>query len=280
MDVQQSVRRGLECARHIAHSRTVVMTTDTSRGGNLLYTWAWAHAESRAGRPTRVLENSHCAAWLEEFPELRALTIPRQELKILDARHVEALYNYGDPLGHEQLVSFVNARLLHSPRFSARMQRARQELGAEALVINVRRGDYYSNPEFRKRYGIDIKGHVREALALLGHSPTERPHAFVVSDDVGWCEDNLSELINVHRVFRGEQHSMFNDLAALACAKQLVLANSTFSYWGQFISRSLKGSQRAVATAAHEYYPDKKKMVIAPLDPSWLRTSATPGAYN
>lgn len=271
------IRRGLGVVRKVAHSRTIIMTTDASRGGNLLYTWAWAHTESIAGRPTFVLENSHAGAWLNEFPLLRALTCSRSDMKLLDSRHVEALYYYDDPLGHDFLVDFVQKRLLPSPAFSSRIERARVAMGDDALVINVRRGDYYSNPAFTERYGLDIERHVREALGLLGYSPQERPSSFVISDDVDWCRRHLGHLALLQTVFPGHPHNMFDDLAALASARHLVLANSTFSYWGQFISRGLNGNQRAIAAAAHEYDPHHQTMVGALLDPAWLATSVWPG---
>ena len=46
---------------------------------------------------------------------------------------------------------------------------------------------------------------------------------------------------------------MFDDLAVLACAKRLILANSTFSYWGAFIAQVLGAQlENIVAPAFHQ----------------------------
>lgn len=154
---------------------------------------------------------------------------------------------------------------------------AREAMGDDALVLNIRRGDYYTNPDLQRRYDLDAHEHVRQAQALLGYAPGARPAAVIVSDDVPWSQEHLSDLATLTPLTPPRQASMFNDLAALATASTLVLANSTFSYWGQFISRSVSGTQRAIAPAAHEYYPDTGQVVDLLFDPAWERTNVRPG---
>ena len=56
----------------------------------------------------------------------------------------------------------------------------------------------------------------------------------LVSDNVPWCVDNLTHLApQLEFVVNENRRDMFDDLAVLACAKRLILANSTFSYWGR-----------------------------------------------
>ncbi len=277
--LSRAPRRVLECARHRFSRRSVAISSPLSRGGNLLYSWAWAHTESakNPARPHRVLLNSHAAPWLGEFPSLLSLSLPSDDLAFMDERITGSLYGFNDPLTGPDLASFSREHLCTSPTFTPRLERARSALGADALVINVRRGDYYENPEFQRRYGIDIRRHVREALALLGHPEGTRPSAFIVSDDVAWCQENLGDLAALEAPFPGADHSMFNDLAVLASAKHLVLANSTFSYWGNFISRATNTGQIAIATDGHEIRDADGSLVDSLLDPAWPRTSVRPG---
>jgi hypothetical protein len=215
--------------------------------------------------------------WLDEFPDLAPLTLPRSMLRPLDDRLNDALHGYGYPFAEEHINAFVEARLRTSKTFGQRLKRAQDALGEAAIVVNVRRGDYYSKPALRRQYGIDIHQHVSEALEMIAPVHGEYPRAFVVSDDVAWCQENLRDLAELQPVFPDAERNMFDDLASIACAGTLILANSTFSYWGQFISRTGPIVQRAIAPAAHEMQVDSGTPVDVLLDPTWERTSVVPG---
>ena len=71
---------------------------------------------------------------------------------------------------------------------------------------------------------------------------------------------------------------MFDDLAVLACAKRLILANSTFSYWGAFIAQVLGAQlENIVAPAFHqggvptasELWRDPRWNFIHEIDGGW-----------
>ncbi|MDO5618397.1 alpha-1,2-fucosyltransferase [Kocuria sp.] len=266
-------------ARERFGQRTIILAPDVSRGGNLLYSWAWAHTlNCLHGEGTALVEqNRHATLWLNEFPDLQPLTVDHQQIRLLDKRHTESLMYYGDPLTDANIRAFVKQRLLTSPTFAKRISRVRAAMGENPLVINVRRGDYYTDSSLTARYGIDVRKHVREALTLLGYQDVDKPHAFIISDNPHWCLTHLSDLANLHSVADGPGPGMFNDLAAIAVASQVVLANSTFSYWGQFISRGLGVQQQAVAPHGHERHVDTGHIVMNLLDPTWGRTTATPG---
>lgn len=266
-------------ARERFGSRTIILAPDVSRGGNLLYFWAWAHALNRMyGEGTALVQrNRHASLWLSEFPDLQPLTINSSQMRLLDKRHTESLMYYDDPLTDADLRVFVRERLLTSPTFTARITRLRAAMGENSLVINVRRGDYYTDPGLTRRYGIDVRRHVSEALDLLDDKRRHGRQAFIVTDDPQWCLTNLNDLADLSQVPAGPGPGMFNDLAAVAVASQVVLANSTFSYWGQFISREIGDPQQVIAPNGHERHPQTAEIVMNLLDPAWTRTSAAPG---
>ncbi|MDT1904142.1 hypothetical protein FPK34_25985, partial [Acinetobacter baumannii] len=78
----------------------------------------------------------------------------------------------------------------------------------DATVVNVRRGDYYSVPEHRAKYGMDIRGYLSAALRALG-APADSP-VVLGSDDPAWCVENLSDLFGDAAVTTmPEPHDMF-----------------------------------------------------------------------
>jgi hypothetical protein len=132
-------------------------------------------------------------------------------------------------------------------------------------VINVRRGDYYSNPGLRERYGFDQLGYARAALAQVGN--VER--ALVVSDDPDWCRENLLEIVEATSdVVHFAERDPVSNFKAVAGASRIIGMNSTFTYWGAYISGVVHPSpvvvmprfhgRLALGTDAHQ------------LDPRWI----------
>lgn len=87
--------------------------------------------------------------------------------------------------------------------------------------LHVRRGDFVGNPMFDTL----LPGYHQRALEKI------RPEGpvLVFSDDVDWCEQNLS-LGRSFRVVRGGL--AHEDLQLMSLCEHHVVANSTFSWWG------------------------------------------------
>lgn len=219
---------------------SVIWGADPMNGGNFLYLWAtgWAR-QRRTGRPWLVRHKPKMDPWIAEFPALGALTVREEQVGLRQRRTVE----WGQQVYHDwffrDLTDFAREVLLSSPRFTARMA----EADRETIVVNVRRGDYYSVPEHRKNYGFDIVGYVRAAIERVPGAPDRR--ITLISDDVDWCRENLSFLRE-----HGEltalpgPHDMFGDLAQIVAGRDLILANSTFSYWGGYLASALPPAER------------------------------------
>lgn len=207
-------------------------TPESMNGGNYLYLWltAWSRRE-RGDGPWMVLHRPRMDPWLEEFPALRSLTIAPHDVRFLGRRTVEWGQQVGVDFLKADILPFVREVLLQGSTFPDRVRRAEPD----ATVINVRRGDYYSDPRNRSWYGMNVCGYVSRALERI--PDVSRRRTVLVSDDPQWCMEHLTGLEALRRaeVLPGP-HDIFSDLAQLAAARHLVLANSTFSYWGGYLS--------------------------------------------
>ena len=239
--------------------RVVVMTPPAGlRFGNWLYLWLDAHQRTAAGEPTLVLEAPGMAPWLDEFPRLRDLTVTRGRMRFHDTRewNVDSWSQRFDvDFTRSALDAFIDATLvpeLHGDQ-------------GETLVINVRRGDYFSDPHHAKRYAWDISGYVEEALAVAG--PAE--HALVVSDDARWCRDELDALIRATatRVSYAEPDPSAN-FRAITGARRLIGTNSTFSYWGGYVAGARFTSPQIIMPRFHGRLPGGHDAYQ--LDPAWI----------
>lgn len=122
------------------------------------------------------------------------------------------------------------------------------------VVVNVRRGDYVTNELNWRNYGFDLDDYLRVALARSREAGGSIERMMVVSDGIDWCEQNLAWL-GEHcetLIFENSGQPPGVHLALLANAPRLILANSTFSYWGGYISAWRFGMpERVVAPWFH-----------------------------
>lgn len=159
-----------------------------------------------------------------------------------------------------EIPRFLDEVLLRGSSFPHRIAQMPQD----ALVVNVRRGDYYSVPEHRRRYGMDIRGYIRAAVDALPQPLP--PRVILVSDDPAWCREHLGFLREIGPVQTlPGPHDMFQDLAQLAAARQLILANSTFSYWGGYLATCRPPGERPERIIAPLFFTRQYDDGVSPL---------------
>lgn len=239
----------------ISHIRTgpetIIVVPDVARGGNWLYEWMRAELYwNKNQAPAFLLHNSGMDAWLDEFPNLNKYTRPVSARRFRSLRatgfsqDIEGLFSQSD------LKNFIENNLL-SLKFEERRTKAKQLVNENTLVLNVRRGDYYTSPTIHKMFGIDTVTYIRTAIsqAIEKNMPS---NIIVVSDDLKWCNQNLNFLTDIAPTkFDKFGHDMFDDLALLSVARRLILTNTTFGYWGAYIA-NINNDAEIYAPSHHE----------------------------
>lgn len=251
--------------------RTVLLTPAPVRVGNLLYFWLQAHRRRAAGQEVRAALTANSIEWLDEFALAdHRLVVDRPRAWDRREEHPASFYQgFGTDFTAADLATFIDGVLLRG-RFGDRVEAlaTTRDPGAGPVTVNLRRGDYYSVPAYRARYGFDQVGYVRAAVTELAErAPITGIE--VVSDDPDWCLVALRPLAAIAPL-RPVIGSPVEHLAALAGSRRLVVTNSTFSYWGGYLS-------------AHRHRHDPAARVVAPrfhardladghawqLDPRW-----------
>jgi Glycosyl transferase family 11 len=257
--------------------RSLVLRTgtvlDTYPGlgfGNYLYFALQAHIERLSGHRAWVLNTGIDPRWTEAMPTLRGLLTSPGKAALRHVRYIpERFYQeYGKDFSTQQLQQFLTDIVLPARP---------QAFQPPDLVVNVRRGDYYSNPGLSRIYAFDVPAYVRHAV---GVATAENPVSWlsVVSDDAAWCREELAWLSDQadHVTFGAQVPGPVGDFWEVASSRCLVLTNSTFSYWAAYTSQALHGeSHRGV------WAPDFHQWNIAggrPWQhaPSWHSIRASP----
>lgn len=105
----------------------------------------------------------------------------------------------------------------------------------ESVGIHIRRGDYLYAPEFKDICGLE---YYKKAIAEI--LKDKKQHIFYVfSNDQQWCKKNIIPLLNGHEFVmvthnKGEQSCW--DMHLMTHCKNLIIANSSFSWWGAFLN--------------------------------------------
>jgi tellurite resistance-related uncharacterized protein len=135
-----------------------------------------------------------------------------------------------------------------------------------AVSIHVRRGDYVTDPYVAKSFGICSIEYYRSAIELI-RQRVASPTFFIFSDDPGWTRENLSVPEPRHFISHNCNRADWEDLRLMSACKYFVIANSSFSWWGAWLSTN---AERLVV-APQRWFTDQKYSDKDIVPASWIR---------
>ena len=105
-------------------------------------------------------------------------------------------------------------------------------LNASSIAIHIRRGDYITDKPMAIR-NLSLSYYRTCVLSQLEKRPDSEVYVF--SNDIPWCQDNLDLPCPVHFVEHTDNATAHEDLWLMTAADSMVIANSTFSWWGAYL---------------------------------------------
>ena len=120
------------------------------------------------------------------------------------------------------------------------------------IALHIRRGDYVKNSDNHPVCSMDYY------KAALEHYFDSDRNVIVFSDDPKWCNDQ--DLFSGDRFMISENEDNRIDLCLMSLCNDFIIANSTYSWWGAWLSSN------------------KDKKVIAPLQ--WFGTTGYTKDHN
>lgn len=104
-----------------------------------------------------------------------------------------------------------------------------------SVSIHIRRTDFLI-PRVEKVHGVLPLEYYHKALATLKNKYNNLD-LFFFSDDIEWVKDNFSDNEwNCHFITGNTGDDSWKDMALMACCKHHIVANSSFSWWGAWLS--------------------------------------------
>lgn len=106
----------------------------------------------------------------------------------------------------------------------------------DSVGIHIRRGDYLYEPAFMNICDMDYYDRaIKEILS------DDKQHIFYIfSNDIHWCNEHISPLLKGHNIVFVNNNVGENscwDMFLMTHCKDLVIANSSFSWWGAFLNK-------------------------------------------
>ena len=148
-----------------------------------------------------------------------------------------------------KILSFKNEILLQA---SSKM---RDYQGQPVCSLHIRRGDYLNLSNFHKNLESDYYNH---AISIV-RSNVSNARFIVFSDDPAWCKKNMPSEIQV------DDSNQQVSLCMMSMCPIHIIANSSFSWWGAWLSGS-----RAVVAPKQWFAPDGPKTWQTIYMPHWV----------
>ena len=137
----------------------------------------------------------------------------------------------------------------------------------QSVSVHVRRGDYLNH---YYHGNITTQSYIENAIGYI-KSIIDDPIFFIFSDDIDWCRKNIDlDSSEVFFVSGNEEHVEL-DIAMMGECKHNIIANSSFSWWGQEIN-----DYKDKIVISPEYWFNEKSSIDTLNKEAFVHISNTP----
>lgn len=136
----------------------------------------------------------------------------------------------------------------------------------ESVAVHVRRGDYATHPQISAFHGCCSLDYYNAALQVIA-AQIDNPSYYIFSDDPTWARQNLKFPGKVQIVEFNTPDTAYEDMRLMSLCKHHVIANSSFSWWGAWLSEN----QRKQVIAPKRWFNGALKDTRDLLPSEWLK---------
>ena len=115
------------------------------------------------------------------------------------------------------------------------------------VAMHIRRDDYLIDDNF----SVLPISYYKESLEYITSSlDTNDFMLLIFSDDIEWCKNNLNDL---HHSIKFIYNSEATDLRLMSLCNHFIIANSSYSWWGAYLSQN----ENKIVIAPKYWFDDK-----------------------
>ena len=178
------------------------------------------------------------------------------------------LYGYWQSYKYFEDIKPALREMIAFPRnMNSTMQAIYQDiLEKDAICIHVRRGDYVTNPSAAEFHGLCDLSYYYAGINLIIKNLTN-PHAYIFSDDPLWVKNNFKIQIPSTVVDINGPDEAHQDLWLMAACKHFIIANSSLSWWGAWLS----DHSNKIVVAPHQWFLNDQTSTEDLIPEQWIR---------
>lgn len=138
-----------------------------------------------------------------------------------------------------------------------------------SVAIHFRRGDYVTSPLYSKKIGALALSYYIKAIDFIIEK-VDNPVFYVFSDDINWCKENL-KVDHLSFYFVNDEHAGIyasNYLQLLTKCKYYIISNSTFSWWGAWLSEN---NSNKIVVAPEQWFIEESLNDIDIVPENWIK---------
>ena len=133
-----------------------------------------------------------------------------------------------------------------------------------AVAVHIRRGDYVTNPQTESFHGTCSLNYYRRCVEIIAKKIIN-PHFFVFSDDPKWAIENIKMDFPITYSSHNGPNKGYEDLRLMSHCNHFIIANSSFSWWGAWLSNN----PDKIICAPKKWFTSADEGDIIPI--SWIK---------
>lgn len=173
---------------------------------------------------------------------------------------------WGSPRYFSSIAEVLRAELtLAYAMDSTNASYVQQIMNCNSVSVHVRRGDYVEARQ-QALFGLLPVTYYQRAIHYLA-TQLKDPHFFVFSDDIEWCRESIQIDYAHDFVSSADGNADYIDFTLLNSCRHHIIANSTFSWWGAWLSQW----NGRVVVAPRQWYADSRYSAHDLVPEEWIR---------
>ncbi len=186
------------------------------------------------------LSNAAIYKYLRKLSQIT--TVTQKDNQIVQIPAANNIYLDGYFQSEQYFVSKRNEILqqFQFPKLDQQNQSLKEKILAtpNSVAIHVRRGDYLK-PTVAQYHGILPLSYYEQAISYLQHRLVGLD-LVIFSDDPQFCRLHFEKYNNVY-IVSGNEGASWKDMSLMSACQHHIIANSSFSWWGAWLSQYSNG---------------------------------------